>query len=238
MTNVFGFSTEPKTGGDFLPIIKYDARAGRMFRIDRIDTGNGFESNQVDITDKFSAQVDFEFLETGWIEFTPGSPPSFVLVKWGEPLPGKPPTGKFKHGVRFMVKLASSCADDKPRIREMAGTSNAMLNGIAAVAEQYQRERNANPGKLPVIRLVKTFPVKTGSGLQSSTNYHPVFEIIGWAPRGDLVPQPKSANGTAVSTTNGATPPSTGSTHAPAPGQVQQPQQVQQRPASVADDFG
>ena len=36
MSNVFGFSTEPSAGGDFTPIIKYDARAGRIFRVDRV----------------------------------------------------------------------------------------------------------------------------------------------------------------------------------------------------------
>ena len=50
MGSVFGFSTESSGGGDFLPIVKYDARAGRFFRMDRVDTGSGFESDPVDIT--------------------------------------------------------------------------------------------------------------------------------------------------------------------------------------------
>ena len=48
--NLFGFSTEPSGGGDFTPIIKYDARAGRVFRVDREQTTDGFASNPVDVT--------------------------------------------------------------------------------------------------------------------------------------------------------------------------------------------
>ncbi|HKD75563.1 MAG TPA: hypothetical protein VKB76_08720, partial [Ktedonobacterales bacterium] len=80
MRNLFGFSTTPSTGGDFLPIIKYDARAGRIFRMDRAEIGNGFENKAVDITANFKAMFDLESVETGWIDFTPGSAPDFNLV--------------------------------------------------------------------------------------------------------------------------------------------------------------
>src|SRR4051812_47950315 len=63
--SVFGFSTEP-TGGDFLPIIKYDARAGRIFRVDRGIDG----PNPTDITDSFTAVFDFANIETGWMNFS------------------------------------------------------------------------------------------------------------------------------------------------------------------------
>ena len=85
--SVFGFSTEPSQGGDFTPIIKYDARAGRIFRVDRVQTTNGFESEQVDITQIFKAVVDFENIQCGWIDFPANSAPSFVLNPMGTPLP-------------------------------------------------------------------------------------------------------------------------------------------------------
>ena len=76
--SVFGFSTEP-TSGDFLPIIKYDARAGRFFRIDRGANGN----EPVDITDSFAAVFDFENVEVGWMNFS-GPQPDFKLVPMGK----------------------------------------------------------------------------------------------------------------------------------------------------------
>ena len=55
MSNVFGFPTAPSSGGDFIPIIKYDAPLGRMFRMDRIENNGKFASEAVDITQSFKA---------------------------------------------------------------------------------------------------------------------------------------------------------------------------------------
>lgn len=210
-TSVFGFSTAPSNGGDFTPIIQYDARSGRMFRRDRVDNGQGWENEQVDITAIFKAICDFENIEVGWIVFTPGGAPDFRMVPLGNQMPDKP-SPNHKNGLRFMLKLSKECGGDKP-IREIAGTSKAFLSGIEAVYLQYSGEKGKYPGKLPVLTLEKTSPVKSGSGQQSSTNYHPTFKISGWAPRGDLLFTPKAA----PTVMNGSTPPSTGSTPAPTP---------------------
>jgi len=225
MSSVFGFSTEPSNGGgDFLPIVQYDARAGRVFRRDRVDTGQGFENEQVDITPIFKAICDFENIEVGWIIFTPGNAPDFNLVPYGTQLPDRP-SPNHKNGLRFMLKLSKECGGDKP-IREIAGTSKAFLSGVEAVFVKYLAEKDKNPGKLPVLTLEKTTPVKTGTGERSSTNYHPTFKISGWAPRGDLVFEPKSSAAPSVAPT---TAPATGSTRAEAPKATE---------TADADDFG
>jgi hypothetical protein len=224
--SVFGFSTESSAGGDFTPIVKYDARAGRLFRVDRIDTGSGFENDPVDITSNFKAIMDFENIEVGWIDFPAGSAPSFAIVPMGSMLPAKP-SAKHKNGIRFLLKLAKDCGGDKP-IRELAQTSKAFLNGIEAVYTAYLAEKGSNPGKLPVIVMEKTTPVKSGSGAQQSTNYHPTFKIAGWAPRGDLTPQPR---GTSAAPEPAAGAPQTGSTVVPPPSR--QPEM-----ADVGSDFG
>jgi hypothetical protein len=212
--SVFGFSTEPSAGGDFTPICKYDARAGRIFRVDRLDTGSGFESNPVDITPIFKAVVDFENVECGWIDFPAGSAPSFALAPMGSRLPDRP-SAKHKNGIRFLLKLNKTCGGDKP-VRELAGTSKAFLQGIEELYAEYDREKAKYPKKLPVITLVSTTPVKSGSGQNISTNYRPTFKIDGWAVRPeDLVHIPPATNGAAPA---GATAPSTGSTIAPPPG--------------------
>ena len=227
----FGFSTEASTGGgDFLPIVKFDARAGLFFRVDRVDTGSGFENHPTDITTDehgtfmFRAVFDLENLETGWIDFTPGSPPSFILVRMADldsgvvAFPDKPAQGKHKPGIRFMIKLSKDIADSRP-IREMASTAKAFVNGISDLYKAYEAGRQAHPGELPVVELGgKAIPVKTGSGDKASTNYQPRLKIVRWAPRGDLKPVPRgtaTANGHAVAA-NGAAP-STGSTQRAAP---------------------
>lgn len=225
--STFGFSTEPSKGGDFLPILKYDSRAGRFFRIDRVDTGAGFDNEPVDITSAFKALVDFEHVEVGWIDFQPGSAPSFVLVPIDSQFPAQP-SERHKHGLRFMLKLAKDVAGDKP-IREVAGTAKAFLSGIEAIYLEYKKQRDANKGKLPVIALEKTVPIKSGSGEKTSTNYQPVFKIIGWAVRGDLVFVPKAGAAAPAPAVNGSgVAPATGAARAAPP----------QAAAVSADDFG
>jgi hypothetical protein len=224
--SVFGFSTEPSAGGDFMPILKYDARAGRLFRVDRNDTGSGFVSDPVDITSSFKAIVDFENIEVGWIDFPPGSAPSFALVPMGAALPERP-SPRHKNGVRFILKLSKDCGGAKP-IREIAGTSKAFLSGVEAAYTDYQKDKAANAGKLPILTLEKTTPIKSGSGEKQSTNYQPTFRISGWAPRGDLQFTPKTG---AAPQPRAATPPETGSTRVdpPAPKQPEM---------AAAGDFG
>jgi hypothetical protein len=230
MNNVFGFSTAPSTGGDFLPIVKFDARAGRIFRMDRVETGNGFETQAVDITPNFKAIFDLEHVETGWIHFASGSAPDFKLVPIGKELPDKPSTNH-KNGIRFMTKLSKDCAGGSAAVREISGTSKAFLSGIEALYGDYLEEKGANPDKLPVVVLEKVTPIKTGSGAKSSTNFHPTFRIVGWTPRGDLTFVPKATpptQGPHQPAANGVMPPSTGSTHAQAPSQED----------TTDDDFG
>jgi hypothetical protein len=192
-----------------------------MFRIDRIENNGNFENVAVDITPSFKAKADFENVTAGWLLFTSGSAPDFKLVPIGNELPARP-SDKHKNGVRLMIKLSKDCGGDKP-IREFAGTSKALLSGIEAVYTQYLAEKEKHPGMLPVIVLEKTTPVKTGTGDRSSTNYHPTFKIIGWAPRGDL------GDAAASPLQSPSNPPSTGST------QVEAPKAAE---TGSSDDFG
>ena len=167
-------------------------------------------------------------MEVGWIDFAPGSAPDFKLVKMGETLPPRP-SDRHKNGVRFILKLAKACAGTKP-IREMAGTSKAFLSGIEAVFNAYLAGKGKNAGKLPVIVLEKTTPIKSGSGERQSTNYQPTFKIVSWAPRGDLVFEPK-AGASAQQSMPLTTPPATGSTKV-------DPPSAATRETADADDFG
>jgi hypothetical protein len=206
MVNVLGFSTAPPEGGSFTPIVRYDARSGRMFRMDRIENNGNFVNQAVDITQSIKAIVDFENMETGYLLFAAGIAPDFKVVRIGNEFPDRP-SDKHKHGVRLMIKLAKDCSGDKP-IREMAGTSKAFLSGVEAVYTLYLAEKDNHHGKLPVIVLQKTTPVRSGTGDHSSTNYQPTFKIVGWAPRGDL--------GAVAAPPDGG-PPATGSTQVDAP---------------------
>jgi hypothetical protein len=221
--------------GDIIPFVKYDARAGRFFRNDRTEINGAYSNNAVDITSSFKAVMDLENLEVGYLLFAAGSAPQFLLVKLGDPMPQKPTDAKWKQGVRVMMKLHQSCGGD---VRETSSNAAAFLKGFDELHSAYEASKAANPGKLPIVTLKTTTPITSGSGDKKSTNYQPVFEISGWAPRpvdlvhvgkGNTVQQQPAASNTGGG--GNAAPPSTGSTQVSAPA-------AKQLETAGADDFG
>jgi hypothetical protein len=194
-------------GANFLPIVKFDARSGRIFRRDR---ANG-ENTDVDITKSFKAVFDFENIEVGWIDFNTGGAPHFAMAPHGEITPEKP-TEAHKEGIRCVVKLAPSCGGD---IREIASNAKAFLRGIEQLHDDYVAGAKKNPGKLPVVELADTVAITSGEGARKSTNYSPVFEITGWVKR----PEGMNDHGHAATpaATERAAPPATGSSRVSAP---------------------
>ena len=193
--------------GDIQPIIKYDSRSGRLSRIDRINN----ENTPVDITRNFKAVFDLENVETGFIAFNAGAAPGFSLTRLADGKQAVRPSDDYKPGVRVLVKLHKDCGGD---IREIAGNAKAFLRGIDELHNAYVEGLKTNPGKLPIVILKDTVAVTSGEGAKKSTNYSPVFEIVGWAARPqDLVYTPKTSSAPAPA--HGA--PHTGSTQVGAP---------------------
>lgn len=173
-----GLSTEGG-GGDFADILKFDARAGRMFRVDRSQGASGWETNNVEITNGFTAVFDFENIKVGWALFAAGVAPIFAMVPLGEPFPPKP-SDQFKQGFKIMVKLGRASGDD---VREFASCAGAVRNALDKLHDAYLKDVGANAGKLPVVAMTGSVPiVSTGKG-QTSTNYAPTFEIVKWVDR-------------------------------------------------------
>ena len=118
-------------GADFLPIAIYDARAGRMFKVERTQGASGWESNRVDITSPPPAfAIDMGTLEVGWIVFAVTGP-DFQLVPLGQPLPAQP--GKdYKQG--FRVKVTGKVLDG---LREFSHTAKCVLSAVDDLHSRY-----------------------------------------------------------------------------------------------------
>jgi len=186
-----GLGLNTEAGGDYAPICKFDARAGRMFRVDREQDGAGtWQTNNVEITDGFQAVMDLENVEVGWGHFATGVAPSFALVKLGGAMPAKP-SENHKQMFRLLMKLGKTSGGD---VREFASQSKAVIGALDDLHNVYEAQKAANPGKLPLVALKGTRQiVSTGKG-QTSTNYAPVFEIVRWLDRpADLVASGKPA---------------------------------------------
>lgn len=198
-----GLGLARSDGADFKPIVKYDARAGRIFRIDR----NGTESVTVEITTGFAAIFDLANIQVGWVLFSEGGAPDWSMVPIGSTLPPRP-SKDHKQGFRVDVKLAKSVGGD---VRDFASAAGCVIGVMDALYDAYKSAPEAAQGKLPVVALTGTIVAKSGQ----ATNYAPVFAIRQWADR------PTDLGATTNGYATGATQPQQATTTVPLPAQQQ-----------------
>ena len=183
-----GLNIGNSEGGDFLPIIKFDARAGRWSRIDRSQDASGiWGSDAVDITASFSAAFDVADCEVGWLKFYEGV--SKVLVPMGEPLP--PQTSPdHKQGFSMTVKLSADCGGD---LREFSSSAKVVCAAMDALVDKGEASPEYKEAKIPIIGCASSNAVVTKTPGGTTTNYAPVFEITGWITRDQFGTQPEPA---------------------------------------------
>lgn len=172
-----GFTMGNGEGGTFLPLVKYDARSGRMSLSDRVQGPNGWESVDTDITrDQPAFAVDFGSIEVGWIAF--GKPPVFAVAPLGHTMPKRPEGPDFKQG--FRVKVAGKALKG---VREWSTTANAVKGALEEIHTQYEAAPEAAEGKIPVVQFVDTKAIKTSTPGGHTTNYAPILKIVQWVDR-------------------------------------------------------
>ena len=181
------FMTAPTSAGtaDRLPILKFDARAGRLFTVDRSQAADGsWITEQADITMTQPAFcVDFGSLEVGWAFFAAGGAPLWALAFYGEPQPVRPASPGFDEQNKalqfkpaFRIKVGGQGIGG---IREFGGNSASLIGGMNDLHTRFEAASEAAQGKIPVVKMTSTQAIKSGQ----STNYMPVFEIVAWVDR-------------------------------------------------------
>jgi hypothetical protein len=164
------------SSGDFTPLVKFDARAGVLYRCDRTRAPDGeWYTDQKNITDNFAAVFDMENAEIGWIALSSGGPPNFTMFPVGSDI-GNPPSDKHKQGFRLRLKLAKGCGGG---VREFASTATSTWQAIDKLHTEFEQERSKHPGELPLVKLGGVQSSKT----QMGTSYTPIFKIAGWMAR-------------------------------------------------------
>ena len=165
------------SGGDFLPIVKWDARAGRFFRVDRSQGANGWESNDVDLTmDKPKFCVDLGSIEVGFMAFLPTGP-DFHLTPYGNPMPEKPSKD---HKAGFKVRLAGNALNG---VREFSSSAKSVLAAMDNLHSAFEAAPEAVAGKVPVVELSGSTTVVTNGPNGKVTSYSPTFTIVAWVDR-------------------------------------------------------
>ena len=152
-------------GEDFVPFLKYNAKAGRWYvRKDE---------NDVEVNNP-TFVVDFDNIKTGWFLFETGVPPNIVYDK-DLATPAAKPSDKHKRG--FEVNVFSNAMLDGVRV--FSSTSGIVGAAINEVYDQYEKEKGANVGALPVIQCSGVTPEVGKHG----TNYKPNLSLLKWTPK-------------------------------------------------------
>lgn len=220
-----GLSTGGNGGGEIRPYVKYDAKAGRMFRIDRVQDSSGqYSTEQHEITNSVQFVADLANIRVGWINYTAQGPVRKLVVLGKEPIPARPDDknseGKlaFKQGFEIDLLLNKDSGGGPARI--LGSAAGCVIDAMDELHDAYSAAPESKAGKLPVVKIASVSPVKSGQ----STNYKPVFQIVSWVDRPAALPEPGA-------TAPASVPPSTGSTAVAPPAAVPQP-------AASASDFG
>ena len=179
-------------GGDFLPIIKYDTRAGRMIRLDRVQGHDGWDTDEVDITDKFTVIMDLANAEEGYLAFNNGRP-DFHMVLTGEPFPDQP-SESHRHAFRVPV-FSQKVLGGLREFSHAAITVTAKFKDLYGAWEAAPESGN---GQVPVVTLAGTTSKKINvPGGGQSTVYVPDFQISKWIDRPDELGPVKPRNAAA-----------------------------------------
>ena len=186
-------------GGEFKVYVSYNAKAGRWYtKEDKPD------AMQFEVTD-MTAVFDMDNLQTGWFLFAPGVAPVKTFDPSLSQAAASPGDG-FKRG--FQIEVFSS--KNLLGVREFSATAGIVIDAMNDLHDHWLAGKDANAGKLPVVKCVGVTPVTNKHG----TNYKPQLEIVAWTDRpAELAGAPaKSAPAAQI-----AAPPPAAATHAPPP---------------------
>jgi hypothetical protein len=172
-----GINTQIADGSSFLPQIRYNVDAGRLFQIDRTqDAAGNWQTLPIELGAGFAAVFDFGSIETGWMLFAAGMAPSWQMVPFGQPL-GERPTPEHKHGFRMHVW------NPKIGLRELASASKTLVDAVDEIHTLFERAPEAQQGLLPVVKYTGATYIPP-RGAASKPRFRPQFEITKWIPRG------------------------------------------------------
>jgi hypothetical protein len=178
------YASSETAGSDFLPLVSYNAKAGRLKYSQRVEVNGRWEKQEEDVSFNQPAFVaDLENIQVGWLFFKAGMAPVRALVKIGTPLPPIPAGdyGVDERGNAAKPKqgFAMRVLDSERTVREFSSNANAVLAAIDLLHTEYERSGERAQGMLPVIQFKGATEVKGKHG----SNYTPNFQIIKWVPR-------------------------------------------------------
>ncbi len=216
------FRMPAANGGSFRPRVKFNAKAGRVYRIDRVPQADGRAILETEITAQFAFFLALESFADGWWNRETFKE---LLVALGGVLPPQP-DGRDEKGkpiwvyqVRCAMKLAAAAGGD---LRVFSSGAQCVLEPLDRLYHECTADAKGRGDErrrwVPAVRMVRTDPIKGENGV----NYAPVFEVVKWVERPADMPYepagtPEAAPAAAPPTaTRSTAPPSNGTPQAAA----------------------
>lgn len=194
--------SEPSGGGEFLGRINCDARTGFWTITRRVQVDGAWSNDTSAPFQNPTFLIDFGSLEVGYMKIT--SPPAFMLVPMGQPIPPQPqemaegragekPRRAFQPG--FRVKVMSQKTFGDAAAYYFSGNSKTLMTQVEALFHAFCAAPEAASGKVPVVSVTGAEKVLVKTPQGSNTFYAPLFQITAWADRPEalgarLVPPP------------------------------------------------
>lgn len=162
--------------GNIVPIIKFDAKAGDLIRVDRTQNAAGeWQANNTELDFPLQVAVDMENVQVGWASFVTGRP-DFMMVKIGEPMPQKPTAD---HKQAFKVRLCNK----ELGLREFSSQSKLVISRFDALHNAYEAGKADNPGMVPVVTIEGTETVTVNTPQGENRFKVPKWSVTGWTER-------------------------------------------------------
>jgi len=172
-----GFPTEARTGGDILPILKFDAKGGDWITQDRSQNSDGtWGKDENELPTPFKFVADMAELQVGWLSFATGAP-DFQMVKIGEAMIAKP-SDEHKNAVRMRIAVSG-----EGKLREFSHSAKTVLRVLDKLHDQFIAQRQENAGLLPVIEAGTPETIKMQSANGELRFKAPTLNIVGWVER-------------------------------------------------------
>jgi len=172
------------SNNEFLGRLQFDARSGLWKHVTRAEEGGRYFNSESEDYMNPLFLMDFGSLEVGYAKIS--SPPSFLMVPFGSPMPQCPqeltPEGKkaFNPAARIKVMSPKTFGDDAARYFLLSSKT-----GLPAMEEAWNlfaASPEAATGMIPVAQTsTRTVEVKTPQGL--SKFKVPVFAFVNWIER-------------------------------------------------------
>ena len=140
-----GLTTGGSSGGDIKPYVNYDAKAGRMFRVDRAQQSDGtWATDKVEITNQVQFVADLANIRVGWVNYTTQGPVRRFVTLGKEPIPPRPDDknaeGKpaFKQGFEIDLVLDKASGGGARVFGSAAGCVIEAMDALHEIARRVE----------------------------------------------------------------------------------------------------